>query len=160
LPLKESRDCAAECVRNRPGQAAPVQSGTNRSRAIALVPHTLGIVLGRRSEDVALGAVVGSARRQLLHEPVGQVEPTIGRFALCATQVDASAPKVDVLLPNAPGFVDPGPPSCQERNEICRRTPLASGAGIQPGLASRKKCCVDDVVSFAACHGPSVVALI
>ena len=63
--------------------------------------------------------------------------------------------KVDVLPPNAPRFVDPGP---QERNEICRRTPLAPGAGIQPWLASRKKCCVDDVVSFAACHGPSVVA--
>ena len=48
-------------VRNRPGQAARVQSGANRSRAVALVPHTLGVALGRRSEDISLGAA-SSAR--------------------------------------------------------------------------------------------------
>jgi hypothetical protein len=38
--------------------------------------------------------------------------------------------KVDVLPPNAPRFVDPGP---QERNEICRRTPLAPVRGFNTG---------------------------
>ncbi len=116
-------------MRNRPGEAARVQSGTNRSRAVALVPHTLGVTLGRRSEDVALGAAVGGARRQLLDEPVGKVQPSVGGFALCAAQVDASALKVDVLPPNAPRFVDPGARSCKECNEICCRTPLASVCG-------------------------------
>ena len=78
--------------------------------------------------------------------------------ALCARAHTPHGPVDAVCV--WPAFVDPGPCPCQERNEICRRTALAPGAGIQPWLASREECCLDDVVSFAACHGPSVVALI
>ena len=140
-------------------QARPrVKSGTNRSSAVALVPGTLGVALGWRREDVALGAAVGGARRQLLDEPVGQVQPPVGSFALWAPQVDASELKVNVLPPNASRLIDPDPRSCKERDEIRGRAMLASCAGIQPWLASRQKCCLDDMVSFAACHGPSTVA--
>ena len=38
------------------------QSGANRSGAVALVPHTLGVALGRRREDIALSAAVVGAR--------------------------------------------------------------------------------------------------
>ena len=153
--IEEGRDCAPKGVWNRCGQAARVQSGANRSGAVALVPYTPGVTLGRRSEDVALGAGVGGARRQLLDEPVGKVQPPIGRFALRTAHVDASALKADVLPPNLPRFVDPGPGFCQEGDEICRRPPLASGGWIQPWLASHKECCLDDVVSFtgAVCLG-------
>ena len=142
--------CGTAQVRPHPSKAA------RTAPALLLWSHTRS---GSRCAG-ALSAAVGGARRQLLHEPVGQVQPPVGRFALCATQVDASALKVDVLPPNAPRFVNPGPCHCQERNEICRRTALAPCAGIQTWLASREECCLDDVVSFAACHGPSVVALI
>ena len=145
--------CGTAQVRPQSSRAA-----RNSPSAVALIPHTLGITLGRRSEDVALGAAVRGARRQLLDEPVGKVQPPIGGFALRAAKIDASAIKVDVLPPNATRFVDPCPCSRQERDEICRRTPLASCARIQPWLASRMKCCLDDVVSFAACHCSSVVA--
>src|SRR5215203_1390546 len=158
--IEERRDCASKCVRNRPRQPACVQSCANRSRAVALVPRTIGVTLGRRCENVALGSFVGGACRQLLDQPVRKVQPSVGRLALSAAQVDASELKVDVLPPNPPCFLDPGSRSCQECNEICCRTPLASCAGIQPWLASRNECCLDDVVSFGACHGPSVVALL
>jgi hypothetical protein len=51
--IEEGRDCAAERVRNRPGQAARVESSANRSRAVALVPPTVRITLSWRSEGVA-----------------------------------------------------------------------------------------------------------
>ena len=73
-------------------------------------------------------------------------------------QVDASVLKIDVLPPKAPRFIDPGPRSRQERDEIGSRAPPASCAGIQSWLASRKKCCTEDIVSFATCHRPGVVA--
>ena len=119
-------------VRNRPGQIARIQSGANSSRAVALVPHTLRITPGRRSRP-ALGAAIGGARRQLLDEPVGKGSATDRRFrSLCRAGRRVHL-KVDVLPPNVPRFVDPGPGSCQERDEICGRTQLASCAGIQPG---------------------------
>ena len=127
--------CGTAQVRPHASRAARI------ARAVALVPYTLGVTLGRRSENIALCAEVSGAFRQLIHEPVGKVQPPVGRFALRTAQVDASALKVDVLPPNAPGFVDPGPGSCQERNEICCRPPLASAAGFSPGSRAARVLC-------------------
>ena len=120
-------------MRNRPGQAARIQSGANRSGAVALVPDTLWVALGRRGEDIALGAFVGGARRQLRDEPIGKVQPPVGRFALCAAQVDTSTLKVDVLPPNAPSFVDPGPVPARKamRSAVVRR--FRRVRGFKPG---------------------------
>jgi hypothetical protein len=92
--------------------------------------------------------------------PVRKVQPSVGRLALGAAQVDASELKVDVLPPNPPCFVDPGSRSCQECNEICSRAPACVVCGDSIWLASRNERCLEDVVSFGACHGRSVVALL
>ena len=108
-------------------QVSPHASRAARTApALLLWSHTRS---GSRCEDVTLGAAVGGARRQLRHEPLGQIQPPGGGFALGTAPVDAAARKVDVLPSNAPRLVDPGPGSCQERNKICRRTALAPGCG-------------------------------
>ena len=93
----------------------------------------LGIALGWRSEDVALGVAVGGARNQLLYEPIGKVQPPLGRLALCAAQVDASVLKIDVLPPKAPRFIDPGPIPARNamRSAVARR--LRRVRGFNPG---------------------------